>query len=142
MRGSSMRDDVMVWIGRLVMAVFVLGLLALVAAVVALVQRAEGVPPLPIFGGLFGAVVLILLAGACLALMSLAVSARRGVRALEALAAGTKPEAEIQEQDAAPEVQPEAPMQGPFRAPGLGEAAVTAPARPARPVGRVLVAER
>lgn len=138
--GSAMRDDVMIWIGRLVAAVFLLGLLALVAATVALVQRADGVPPLPIFAALIGTVVLILLSGACLALLSLAVSARRGVRALEALAAEGTPEMAVEESAVAPE--PEAPVQGPFKAPGLREAAMAAPARPARPAGRVLVAER
>lgn len=152
-----MRGDVMVWMGRLVAGVFLLGLLALIAAVAALVQRAEGVPPLPIFGGLIAMAGLILLAGACLALISLAVSARRGLRALEAMAAGQPmqarheapaPVSPVPAAPVAPEATPAAaaaapaPMQGPFRDGGLREAAMTAPPRPARPAGRVLVAER
>ena len=81
-----MRADLMGWLQRLVGAVFAIGLLALVAAVVTLVRQAEGVPPLPIYAGLIGAVALILLAGACLALMSIAASARRGANALQQMA--------------------------------------------------------
>lgn len=139
-----MRGDVMVWVGRLVGAVFVLGLLALIAAVVVLVQRAEGVPPLPLFMGLMGVVVLILLSGACLALISLAVSARRGAEALQRLS-GQRIAAPVMRPAAAPAPEPaaEAEMQGPFSPVSLRDtaAAAAAPARPARP-GRVLVAER
>lgn len=148
-----MRGDAMVWIGRLVGAVFVLGLGALIAAVVVLLQRAEGVPPLPVFAGIAGAVVLILLSGACLAAISVAVSARRGAEALQRIAAQAASGRAVMPVSAsapAPEAQPEAPreapdglqagMQGPFSPNALREAAVTPP-RPARP-GRVLVAER
>lgn len=142
-----MRGDAMVWIGRLVGAVFVLGLGALIAAVVVLVQRSEGVPPLPLFAGLAGAVVLILLSGACLAAISVAISARRGAEALQRMAGQAATGRAVMPVPAsAPEAQPEAPreapdgMQGPFSPNALREAAVTPP-RPARP-GRVLVAER
>ncbi|TJZ84882.1 hypothetical protein [Paracoccus hibiscisoli] len=127
-----MRGDVMQWMGRLVAVVFGLGVLALIGAVVVLIRQAEGVPPMPVFLGLLGMTVLILLAGACLALISIAVSARRGVEALRGMG-GAAPMA-VAEEEAEPE------MQGPpFTSTGLAEA--IAPPRPPRP-GRVLVAER
>lgn len=132
-----MRGDVMQWVGRLVAAVFGLGVLALTGAVVVLIRQAEGVPPMPVFLGLLGMVALILLAGACLALISIAVSARRAVALLrDGLPADAAPEAaaEARADDLPPEVQ------GPFTPNGLAHATVAAP-RPARP-GRVLVAER
>ncbi len=121
-----MRGDVIQWMGRLVAAVFGLGVLALLGAVVVLVRQAEGVPPWPILLGLVGLVALILLAGACLALISIAVSARRGVDALQRLG-GTLPAAAA-EPDAALH------MQGPVTPNGLA----AAPVRP----GRGLVARR
>lgn len=124
-----MRGDVMQWVGRLVAAVFGLGVLALLAAVVLLIRQAEGVPPWPILLGLVGLVALILLAGACLALISIAVSARRGVDALQRLG-GTLPVAAVE-----PEAAP--PMQGPFTPTGLA----ATPVRAVRP-GRGLVAKR
>ncbi|SCY52846.1 hypothetical protein [Paracoccus tibetensis] len=140
-----MRDDVMVWMGRLVAGLFVLGVMAVVATVAVMVARAEGIPPMPILVGIVALVILVLLAGACLAMISLAASARRGVQALERMA-GQAPvmlEEEAEEADApVPAAEAAAPVQGPFRAPGLREAAMAAPARPARPAGRVLVAER
>jgi hypothetical protein len=124
-----MRGDVMQWMGRLVAVVFGLGVLALLGAVVVLVRQAEGIPPWPIFLGLLGLVALILLAGACLALISIAVSARRGAEALQRLG-GTLPAA-VAEPEPAPQ------MQGPFTPTGLADA----PGRPVRP-GRGLVATR
>ncbi|WP_405404157.1 hypothetical protein [Paracoccus sp. Ld10] len=126
-----MRGDVMQWMGRLVAVVFGLGVLALLGAVAVLVRQAEGVPPWPIFLGLLGLVALILLAGACLALISIAVSARRGAEALQRLG-GTLPAAVAE-----PEPEPVAQMQGPFTPTGLADAS----ARPVRP-GRSLVATR
>lgn len=124
-----MRGDVMKWVGRMVAMVFGLGVLALIGALAVLIGRSDGVPPLPVFGGLLALVMLILLAGACLALISLAVSARRALRLLEQDA----PEA-VPKDEAEP-----APMQGPpFSPTGLAEVAAPRPARP----GRVLVAER
>ncbi|WP_410218153.1 hypothetical protein [Paracoccus sp. (in: a-proteobacteria)] len=131
-----MRGDMMRWIGRLVAVVFGLGLVALLAMVVVLVRRAEGVPPMPIFMGLLGAVVLILVSGACLALISIAVSARRGIVALEQIAAGTPAGTMVQ-----PEEEPEPEMQGPFSPTGLHNGMV-APQRPLRAAGRRLVVER
>ncbi len=90
-----MRRDVMTWIGRLVGGVFALGVLALLGAVVVMIRQAEGVPPWPLFMGIVGLVLLILLAGACLALISIAVSARRGAAALQALRAGAGSERAI-----------------------------------------------
>jgi len=136
--GQIMRGDVIQWVGRLVAAVFVVGVLALLGAVVVLVRQAEGVPPMPILLGLLGTVVLILISGACLALISIAVSARRGAAALSRMASGAEPESE---DDAVEPEDAPAPMQGPFTPSGLREA-VAAPARPVRPGGRVLVAER
>lgn len=133
-----MRGDVMQWVGRLVAAVFGLGVLALIGAVVVLIRQAEGVPPMPVFLGLLGMVGLILLAGACLALISIAVSARRAVALLrDGLPADAAAEAAVAE-GRADDLPPE--VQGPFTPNGLAHATVAAP-RPARP-GRVLVAER
>ncbi|MGR3197935.1 MAG: hypothetical protein ACU0DH_02400 [Paracoccus sp. (in: a-proteobacteria)] len=78
-----MRGDAMRWIGWLVALVFGGGMLAIVSLVVSLVTRAEGVPPLPIYMGILGFVALILLSGACLALISIAVSARRAVELMQ-----------------------------------------------------------
>lgn len=134
-----MRGDVMQWIGRLVAVVFGLGVLAVLGAVVALVRQAEGVPPMPIFLGLLGLAVLILLAGACLALISIAVSARRGVEALRHLSAPEAPAEVLPEEDDAPApAAPQPEMQGPFTPNGLRGAAVP----PSRPSRRILVAER
>lgn len=132
-----MRADLMGWLQRLVGAVFAIGLLALVAAVVTLVRQAEGVPPLPIYAGLIGAVALILLAGACLALMSIAASARRGANALQQMAGRgvmaaeavgpARPFTESQIGDTPKEPEPET---------------IAAPQRPSRPEGKMLVAKR
>ncbi|TGN62301.1 hypothetical protein E4L95_07155 [Paracoccus liaowanqingii] len=133
MRGG----DVMQWVGRLVAVVFGLGVLALLGAVAVLVGQAEGVPPMPVFLGLVGLVVLILLAGACLALISIAVSARRGAEALRLLAGGEAAAPET----VAPEAEAEAEMQGPFGPAGLPQAMAAPPRATPRP-NRVLVAER
>lgn len=115
-----MRGDVMQWVGRAVAIVFGMGVLAMGAAIVALLRRAEGVPPLPIFLGIVGLAVLILLAGACLALISIAVSLRRGAAPVTApVPAQAEP----------------APMQGPFTPKNMRRAEGGRP-------GRVLVAER
>lgn len=142
MRGG----DVMVWIGRLVAVVFGLGVLSLLGAVVVLVAQAEGVPAMPVFLGLVGLAVLILLAGACLALISIAVSARRGVEALRhqagTLVAG---DAVVGPEVATPEpvmLDPGAPAdQGPFTQAGPPRPMTSPPRGAARP-NRVLVAER
>ena len=81
-----MKADAMVWVQRIVGAVFAVGVLALIGAIVTQVGQAKGLPPLPIFVGILGIVVLVLLAGGCLALVSLAISARRGVDALRRIA--------------------------------------------------------
>lgn len=133
-----MRADMMTWVQRAVATVFLVGLAALVAAVVTLVGQAEGVPPLPVYTGLLGVVALILMAGACLALISLAISARRGVEALRRIAA--------QGGIAAPPPAPSRPFSSsPLPAAAnqaRAETAVAAPERPQRPSGRILVAER
>lgn len=134
-----MRADVMVWVQRVVGAVFATGVVALVAAVVTLATRAETVPPLPIFLGVLGLVALVLLAGACMALISIAISARRGAESLKRLAS--------QAAAAGPSVGPARPFSGqPLREVAPSEPASQAPARaaalPARPAGRTLVAER
>lgn len=122
-----MRGDVMRWIGWLVAAVFGLGVIALVGTVIMLVRAAEGVPPLPVFVGLMGLVVLILLAGACLALISIAVSLRQGMALPVAAKAPAQPAAPririAQDEPADTKTEPETP------------------ARPVR-TGRVLVATR
>lgn len=129
-----MKTDAMVWVQRIVGAVFAVGVVALIGAIVTQVGEAEGWPPLPIFLGLLGIVALILMSGACLALVSVAISARRGAEALRRLAGqGIS-----------------APLTAParvFSQPPLREVAVEpqpepAPLRPARPAGRILVAER
>lgn len=140
-----MRGDVMQWVGRLVAAVFGLGVLALLGAVFVLVRQAEGVPPMPVFLGLLGMAVLILLAGACLGVISIAVSARRGAEALQRMAGGG-----VAVTAAAGPGMQEPEMQGPGMqvpvAPLETAQALAVPPREtprpgARP-GRVLVAER
>lgn len=127
-----MKTDAMVWVQRIVGAVFAVGVLALIGAIVTQVGLAEGLPPLPIFVGLLGIVVLVLLAGGCLALISLAISARRGAEALRRIAGSG--------------VSAPAPARV-FSQPPLREVVAEpqpepAPVRPARPAGRTLVAER
>lgn len=125
-----MRVDLLVWTRRLMALVFLAGLAAIIAAVFILVRQSEGVPPMPIFTGLVAAVALVLLAGASLALVSIAGAARRGANALERLAQqGVKP----------------APSH-PFSASPLREAEeagqAEATVKPPRPAGKKLVAER
>ncbi|WCR10584.1 hypothetical protein JHW45_16300 [Paracoccus stylophorae] len=84
---GAMRADLMEWTQRLVAAVFLVGLVALIAAVVRLATQSDVVPPLPIYAGVLGLVTLLLLAGACMALISIAISARKGAEALRRLAA-------------------------------------------------------
>lgn len=119
-----MRRDVMTWIGRLVGGVFALGVLALLGAVVVMIRQAEGVPPWPLFMGIVGLVLLILLAGACLALISIAVSARRGAAALQALRAGAGSERAI----AAPVEAGRSPASEPASEPAARDAAMAPPA--------------
>lgn len=114
----------MIWVQRVVGAVFVLGVAALVASVVTLALRADTVPPLPIYLGILGLVALVMLAGACMALISIAVSARWGAESLSRLAAqGPAPAARV------------------FSGGSLREIAQPQ-AKPARPATRRLVAER
>ncbi|MBC9246573.1 hypothetical protein H4P12_07575 [Paracoccus sp. 11-3] len=141
-----MRADIMTWVSRAVAAVFLVGVLALIGLMVTLIRSAEGVPPLPVFLGILGLVGLILLAGACLALISIALSAKRGVEALGRLS-GQSVAGSIAPQPVA--VKTSKPFEGPslrqvMREPvAEPEPAVTAPSRPSRPAtGRTLVAER
>lgn len=143
-----MRVDPMVWVQRVTGAVFAVGVIALLGMVWSMLRHAQGIPPMPIFLGVVGLVALILLAGACLAAISIAVSARQGVEALRrlshngvAVAPAPQPktavarvfsghplrDAQPEEAAAQPEARPEPPA---------------APPRPARPAGRRLVAER
>lgn len=129
-----MKADAMVWVQRIVGAIFAVGVVALIGAIVSQVGQAEGLPPLPIFLGLLGLVGLILTAGTCLALISLAISARRGAEALRRIAG---------QSGAAPVISPVRV----FNQPSLREVVSEpqpepAPVRPARPAGRTLVAER
>lgn len=129
-----MRADLMTWVQRLVALVFGAGCVAIIAASAFLIARADGVPPLPVYAAVVGLAAMILLAGACLALISIAGSARRGADALQRLAAaGSRP----------PVIQDEAPRaQGrPFT---TGQPAITLDEASAtkRPGNRVLVAER
>ena len=129
-----MRADAMTWVQRAVGVVFLIGVLALAVLVGVQIWNAEGVPPLPVFVGILGLVGLILLAGACLALISIALSARQGAEMLRKLAA----------QGGLPVVQ----AKGPFTAVPLHDVATPEPSpmaaavRPVRPAGRNLVAER
>ena len=145
-----MRADLMVWTQRLVAAVFLVGLVALIAAVVRLATQSDVVPPLPIYAAVLGLVTLLLLAGACMALISIAMSARKGAEALRRLAAQG---ASVARLPATPvpfsstrlrqvaQAQPEpAPAGHPTSQPAAEPPA--APARPPRPAGRNLVAER
>lgn len=130
-----MRADMMTWVQRSVAAVFLVGLVALVAAVVSLVRHAQGVPPLPVYVGVVAVAVLILLAGACLALISIAISTRRGAEALRRLAAQT----------GVPAATPAPAATRVFSGASLREVATesaSAPQRTQRPAGRTLVAER
>lgn len=129
-----MKADAMVWVQRIVGAVFAVGVVALIGAIVTQVGQAQGVPPLPVFLGLLGIVALILLSGACLALISLAISARKVAEALRRIAG----------QGAAVPVAAPARVfsQMPLREVVSEPQPEPAPGRPARPVGRTLVAER
>lgn len=127
-----MRADAMTWVLRIVAAVFLIGLAGLVGAVASLLRYAQGVPPLPVYLGVVGIAALILLSGACLALLSIAISAGRGAEALRRMAAVAPVEP----------VSAPAPQAQVFSDSRLHEAAPDAPARPMRPNGRRLVAER
>ncbi|MDO5648472.1 hypothetical protein [Paracoccus sp. (in: a-proteobacteria)] len=76
----------MIWVQRLVAVVFAVGVVTLAVFYGGIAWRAEGVPTMPIFMGLMGVIVLILLAGACLAMISVAQSARRAADALQRMA--------------------------------------------------------
>lgn len=129
-----MKADAMVWVQRIVGAIFAVGVVALIGAIVSQVGQAEGLPPLPIFLGLLGLVGLILTAGTCLALISLAISARRGSEALRRIAG---------QGGAAPLAAPARVFsQAPLREVVAQPQPEPAPGRPARPTGRSLVAER
>ncbi|MTD99909.1 hypothetical protein GIY56_06395 [Paracoccus sp. YIM 132242] len=129
-----MKADAMVWVQRIVGAVFAVGVAALVGAIVTQVGQAEGLPPLPIFVGMLGIVMLVLLSGACLALVSLAISARRGADALRRIAG---------QGVAAPAAAPVRVFsQTPLREVVAEPQPEPVPVRPARPAGRTLVAER
>ena len=129
-----MKADAMVWVQRIVGAVFAVGVVALIGAIVTQVGQAQGVPPLPVFLGLLGIVALILLSGACLALISLAISARKGAEALRRIAGqgGSSPVA------APARVFSQTPLREVVSEPQPEPA----PSRPARPAVRTLVAER
>lgn len=106
-----MRADSLVWFGRMVAGVFGLGVMALLVLVVRILRQAEGVPPMPIALGLLGLVALILLATIALALVSIAVSLRRGVPGAAEAVVEAAPEAAAVEM-AEPDM-PERPRQGP-----------------------------
>lgn len=128
-----MRANAMIWIQRLVAMVFLAGLAALVAAVIILVRQSEGVPPMPIYAGLLGAVALILLAGGCLALISIAGSAKRGADALQRIAGqGRSSTASVGDAETGPQGQDRQPV----------SETVDDPALPPRPQGKKLVATR
>ena len=132
-----MKADVMVWVQRIVGAVFAIGVFALIGAIVVQVGQAEGLPPLPIFLGILGIVTLILMAGACLALVSVAISARKGADALRRIA-GQATAAPVASKAAPVRVFSQAPLREVISEPQPEPA----PVRPARPAGRTLVAER
>lgn len=136
--GTRMRVDLMTWMQRLVGLVFGLAVLALIGAVVSLLRQAEGFPPLPIFAGVLGLCVLILLTGASMALISIAISTRRGEESLRRLA-NQGPAVTAKLQTARPFTT--APLREVVAEPEP-EPELTAPSRPARPAGRTLVAER
>lgn len=145
MRGQVMRGNLMQWVGRLVAAVFALGVLALIGAIVVLVRQSEGVPPLPVLIGLLGTVVLILLAGACLALISIAGSAQRSAEALRRIALRGSELRPVGPAIPAVPVAEQADPIGPFTPKALHEVPKKpepVSTRPARPAGRSLVAER
>ena len=137
----------MTWVNRAVAAVFLVGVLALIGLMVTLIRSAEGVPPLPLFMGILGLVALILLAGACLALISIALSAKRGADALSRLPsqpvsvdAASEPVAvkTARPFDGTPSLRQV--MREPMAEP---EPNLTPSSRPNRPAtGRTLVAER
>lgn len=133
-----MRADAMTWVLRTVGSVFVIGVLALLALVTVQIRAATGIPPLPVMIGILGLVALILLAGACLALISLALSARSGVAELRRIAA----QGGAVGKPASARVFSPSPLQAVAQPEPEPEPAITAPARPARPAGRNLVAER
>lgn len=142
-----MRADLMTWVQRLVGLVFVIGLIALSGAVFVQISQSEDIPPLSVFMGLVGLSVLILLAGACLSLISLAGSARRGADALQKLAwqaGGISPAAVASATTTSAASRPftTAPMADIATQPEPQPQGPVAPSRPLRPSGRRLVAER
>lgn len=120
-----MKADAMVWVQRIVGVVFAVGVATLIGAIVTQVGEAQGVPPLPVFLGLLGIVGLILLSGTCLALVSLAITARRAAEALHRLPA---PPVSASARVAAARPDAVVPADGADR--------------PLRPAGKTLVAER
>lgn len=123
----------MVWVQRIVGAVFAVGVAALIGAIVTQVGQAQGVPPLPVFLGLLGIVALILMSGICLALLSLAITARRGVEALQRVS--------IQPGPAPARVFTAQSLRDATRQPESA-ASTQGADRPLRPGGKTLVAER
>lgn len=88
---------------------------------------------MPIYAGLLGAAALILLAGACLALLSIAGSAKRGADALQQIAGQGRV-------SQTPSVQTGALPQEKIRQPVPEDE--SGPALPPRPQGKKLVASR
>lgn len=127
-----MKADTMVWVQRIVGAVFAVGVVALIGAIVTQVGPSQGFPPLPIFLGLLGIVTLILLSAACLALVSVAITLRRGVAALNRLPVPAP---------TASRVFTAQPLRDLARPADPG-ASPPASDRPVRPAGKTLVAER
>jgi len=123
-----MRADSLTWFGRAVAAIFVIGVIALFVAVIQMIRGSEGIAPFPIYLGLFGIMVLILIAAMTLSLVSIAVSLRRGV------VVGAQQPVESPAAPAVDELEEEAELpQRPFQGP---------PLRATRRAGPTLVARR
>ncbi|TBN53119.1 hypothetical protein EYF88_02670 [Paracoccus sediminis] len=123
----------MVWVQRIVGAVFAVGVVALIGAIVTQVGQTQGFPPLPIFLGVLGIVLLILLSSICLALVSLAITVRRGVEAMGRAA--------VQSGPVPARIFTAQPLREAARQ-GEGTASPAGHDRPIRPMGKTLVAER
>lgn len=135
-----MRADLMTWMQRLIAMVFVIGIAAILGAGAILVQRGEGVAPLPVLVTIIGLVALVLVASACLSLASIAMSARQGGEALRTMARS----------QAGPAARAPGGGSPPFSDTGIARqdgnpaaaANIGSPSRPERPRSRSLIAER
>lgn len=119
----------MIWMQRLVAVVFVIGIMALVLAIALLIRQSDE-PSLTILVGLVGAAALILLSGGCIALVSIAISARKCADSLARLS--------HRGESFAPVARASHPLPTAAQSEPVQDEAI----RPTRAQGKPLVAER